>query len=263
VRAEKYGIDKIVRAQKEWEYPGPHLRPVHTEVGYHFEQGDASSKVLFVGDSNMEQYYPRIDKLLAENPGRAKGVLFVTQQGCLPIRYMKGFAQTKCAGMAERALSLGHDAAIDAVVISAGWTGYSVFRSRESEQAFDFLASMIADYVSMGRKVYLILPMPNGPEFDPENLVRRGFLDFGFKIIDRPVPRFGVDEAVKPMTARLTDTVRAAGASVIDPIPDICGSGDCPTFMEDGLPIYKDGGHLRPEYVRRHITFLDSIVCRP
>jgi peptidoglycan/LPS O-acetylase OafA/YrhL len=260
VRAEKYGVDKIVSAQRDWDFPG-HLRPVHTDVGYYFEQGTGRSKVLFVGDSYMEQYYPRIDKLLTENPGRTKGVLFVTQPGCLPIRYMQGFVQLKCKGLAERALSLAQDPSITTVVISAGWMGYSAFRSDESRVAFGSLTAMLADYRRMGKSVYVVLPIPAGGEFAPQNLVKRSVLDFGFRIVDSPVPRGAVEDSMKWMTTRLTDIAHAIGATAIDPFPYICREGTCPTFMEDGLPVYKDGAHFRPEFVRRHITFLDALVC--
>ena len=33
-----------------------------------------------------------------------------------------------------------------------------------------------------------------------------------------------------------------------------------PTLMDDGSPLYKDAGHLRPTYVRKHATFLDPTV---
>jgi peptidoglycan/LPS O-acetylase OafA/YrhL len=258
-RSEKYGIDRIVKATSERGYPG-RLKSSHTADGYHFEQGVGSPKVLFVGDSNMEQYYPRIDKLLTEQPQETRGVLFVTQPGCLPIPYMKGFAQTKCAGLAERGWALAEHADVDRVVIAAGWSGYDVFDSSDSERAFASLTSTVANYRRGGRQVYLILPIPVGTGFDPSRLVARSLLDFGFKIVDRPVERVKVDAEIKPMASRLTEIAQATGAEVIDPVNYLCGNGNCPTFTGDGMPIYMDAGHLRPGYVRDHVTFLDAIV---
>ena len=119
---------------------------------------------------------------------------------------------------------------------------------------------MIAKYKSMGKQVYVILPIPIGDGFDPYHLVSRSFLDFGFKVENRPVERAKVDAVTKPIAWRLVQIAEATGAKAIDPISFLCGEGDCPTFSDDGLPIYMDSGHLRPAYVREHITFLDSIV---
>jgi hypothetical protein len=110
----------------------------------------------------------------------------------------------------------------------------------------------------MGKIVYVVLPIPAGGEFAPQNLVKRSVLDFGFKITYSPVPRGAVEDSMKWMTTRLTDIANATGATAIDPFPYICREGTCPRFMEDG---YKDGAHFRPEFVRRHITFLDAVVC--
>ena len=259
-RAEKYGVDKIVKVAGEWGFPGHNLRSVHTPFGYQFEQGYGSPKVLFVGDSNMQQYYPRIDKVLTENPNTTKGSIFITIAGCVPIPFIRGFAQTKCDGLAERALSVAEHFDVDTVVIASGWVGYSVFSSTEKDRAYESLATMIAKYKSMGKQVYVILPIPIGDGFDPYHLVSRSFLDFGFKVENRPVERAKVDAVTKPIAWRLVQIAEATGAKAIDPISFLCGEGDCPTFSDDGLPIYMDSGHLRPAYVREHITFLDSIV---
>ena len=260
VRAEKYGVDKIVKVAGEWGFPGHNLHSVHTEFGYHFEQGTGSPKVLFVGDSNMQQYYPRIDRLLTENPNTTKGALFITMAGCVPIPFIKGFAQAKCEGLAERALSVAENFDVDTVVIASGWVGYGVFNSTQRDQAYELLATMIAKYKSMRRQVYLVLPIPIDDGFDPYHLVTRNFFDFGFKIESRPVERAKVDAVIKPVALRLTQIAEATGAEAIDPTRFLCGEGDCPTFSDDGLPIYMDSGHLRPAFVREHITFLDETV---
>src|SRR5262249_34520022 len=65
-RSERYGLSKIGRPSGEWGFPGKSLKPVHTDLGYHVERPGVLPKVLFIGDSHMEQYYPRIDKLFAQ-----------------------------------------------------------------------------------------------------------------------------------------------------------------------------------------------------
>lgn len=79
-RSESYGFDKILETETgNWDFPGTSLKPVRPSLGYHFERGGASARVLFVGDSHVQQYYPRIDRLLSEYPETTKSVAFVTQ----------------------------------------------------------------------------------------------------------------------------------------------------------------------------------------
>jgi hypothetical protein len=56
------------------------------------------------------------------------------------------------------------------------------------------------------------------------------------------------------------EIARSTGATAIDPTVYLCGDAHCPTLAEDRMPVYTDNSHLRPEYVREHITFLDPIV---
>jgi hypothetical protein len=46
----------------------------------------------------------------------------------------------------------------------------------------------------------------------------------------------------------------------INPVDYLCRQSYCPTLADDGMPVYTDNSHLRPDYVREHATFLDPIV---
>jgi peptidoglycan/LPS O-acetylase OafA/YrhL len=260
-RSERYGLEKIIAATNEKAFPGPHLKSIQTPVGYLWAQGRTSQTALFVGDSNAEQYYPRIDKILTENPKTTKGVLFVTENGCAPIPYMERFAQHKCAGLVERALSLAQDSKITDVVIAARWIGYDAFQDPvASEQAYTALESTLSNFRRSGRNVYLILPIPAMKEFDPFYMVSRGIYKFGFEIVQGPVDRKQVTAQLAPITSQLVKIANSAGARVIDPVSELCGEVLCATTDNDGLPVYRDLSHLRPSYVRDHIRFLDDVV---
>ncbi len=112
----------------------------------------------------------------------------------------------------------------------------------------------------MGKQVYLILQIPSGEEFDPHYMVTRSLRDFGFKVVQTPVERAKMIAEFRPITSRLMDIARSTGATAIDPVDYLCHDADCPTLTGDGSPMYMDGGHLRPSYVREHVTFLDPIV---
>ena len=65
--------------------------------------------------------------------------------------------------------------------------------------------------------------------------------------------------ALYPIVSRLKTAAYSAGAVVIDPVEYLCRR-DCPALTNDGAPIYKNNGHLRPSYVRDNVTFLDAII---
>jgi hypothetical protein len=58
----------------------------------------------------------------------------------------------------------------------------------------------------------------------------------------------------------LSSIANAAGAIVLDPVRIVCRERYCPTLADDGMPVYTDNNHLRPAYVREHMTFLDAIL---
>ena len=260
-RSEAYGLEKIIEAAGEWDFPGSHLKLVHSEFGYHMERPGASPRVLFLGDSNMQQYYPRVDRLFRDHPDTTKGVVFVTQPACPPIPYTREMNSPQCAGLTEKARFLAQGPDVGTVVIAAAWWKYPAFNDPEMrEDGFRALGSLIEEYRRMGRRVYLILPIPLGDDFDPYHLIVRGVGDLGFRVARTQVHQSKVVAELAPLTSRLLTVARSTGATAIDPVAFLCREGECPTLMEDGSPVYKDVSHLRPTYVRERATFLDDIV---
>jgi hypothetical protein len=217
---------------------------------------------MFLGDSNVEQYYPRIDKLLTDHPAQSKSVLFVTKPGCAPVSNVTGFSETKCAAaLIQKGLYLAQrDPGIDTVIIGARWNGYRVFEDAEaSDRAFEDVEKLLREFAQLGPQVYLILPIPSNKDLDPARMVKRSLRDFGFKAIPTHVGRGAVEVALHPIVSRLKTAAHSAGAVVIDPVEYLCRR-DCPALTDDGAPVYKDNGHLRPSFVRDNVTFLDAII---
>ncbi len=259
-RSQSFGFERIFEAENaKWGYPGHGLLPVSTPLGNYFVRGTASSKVLFMGDSHVQQYYPRIDRLLTDHPNETKTIVFVSRLGCPPVSYFEGLINPKCAGIKENAIAVAENLNVDTVVLTAGWYHYSAFDVNGPDLAYQDLAATITLFRSEGRRVYLILPIPRGDVFAPSHLVKRSFSRTGFAIV-RQIARREVDREVKPLATRLRNIANATGAIAVDPLDYICPRGDCPTFAEDGLPIYCDESHLRPDYVREYITYLDDMV---
>jgi peptidoglycan/LPS O-acetylase OafA/YrhL len=260
-RSEAYGFDRIVGVNTgRWNFPPASLRPFYTSLGNHYERGTAP-KVLFVGDSHMQQYYPRIEKLMNDDPNETRSVSFVTELGCPPVFYVEGLMDRRCKGLVENAFDVADALNVDTVVIAAAWFHYSGFRRGDPDTIVRDLTDVITRMRTKGRRVYLILPIPNGDVFAPSRLVTRSFRTPGFSLI-RQIQRVEVDRSVKESAETISGVARATGAIAIDPIQYICPDGDCPTLANDGLPIFTDSSHLRAAYVREQVTFLDEIVLR-
>jgi len=61
--------------------------------------------------------------------------------------------------------------------------------------------------------------------------------------------------------ARLRAIAERTGSQVLDPFPDVCGTGDgCSPLFGDGEPKFTDGAHLRPVFAREHLRFLDALL---
>jgi hypothetical protein len=114
---------KIVNAINEWDYPkGLKLREIE---GRHFyEIGTHSKKALFFGDSNMEQYAPRIKKLILENNSVKRSAVFLTSGGCPPMPHIYEDKHPQLKGFAEDAIKYAKDPNVDVIVLGAQWVGY-------------------------------------------------------------------------------------------------------------------------------------------
>ena len=61
--------------------------------------------------------------------------------------------------------------------------------------------------------------------------------------------------------AKLLTVGEHTGATLLDPLPDICGSGEgCLPFFGAGEPKFSDNVHLRPVFAREHLRFLDRLL---
>ena len=58
---------------------------------------------------------------------------------------------------------------------------------------------------------------------------------------------------------RIKSLAEKAGAKVINPLEFLSKDGICFRFF-DGLPVYRDGNHLRASFVRDHATYLDETI---
>ena len=165
---------------------------------------------------------------------------------------------------------------IKTVVLGASWNGYGSkiverngqsFQISQREGADAFYANL-EEYVSrlqeLGAKVYLVLPVPNHRRFDPATMVTRSM--FGFDVapdVTIPVETNVLQAANEEATGKLRRNEERTGATLLDPLDDLCEADYCSAFFEDGKPKFSDGLHLRPVFVRQHLHFLDELLTGP
>lgn len=272
-------LANISRARAEWEFTpggGPELKPLSFSDSYFLQQkGKGIGKILFVGDSNTEQYWSRVDELIKANSTIVESVTFKTGGGCLPLPDVYSDIETHCAGLARKSVEYATQMGVDTVVFAADWWAYlegsvryyvlenGVKYPLKSEEgltkALDRFRSMLFGLHKAGKQVFVVLNIPIGPEVDPRSMLHRSFLGIELKVgppvqLSALVSRYGVFEK------KLKDTALEAGAKVIEPIDYLCANNVCPIVNAGGDPIYMDATHLRPSYVRKHATFIDPVM---
>ncbi len=282
-RSAAYGLDKIITAHNAMAFPGPNLVQLTSGEAPIRVQGKNDPAILLLGDSEMEQYYPRIDWLLTNHPLEARRIVYATHGGCPPIPFVRENHLPWCDGLVERNIKLAEDPTIDTIVIAADWTGYFIaigpaeiwtyyyehdgirgdlrgqLGSRATDEALAGFEQMILHFGTMGKRVFIVLPSPTGRVFSPLRMIERSPTDFSFRIREPYVSAAEFISTISPIVDRLKTIAVRTGARVIDPIAELCDRERCPLTTADGLPMYRDSSHLSPLYVRDHVRYLDDI----
>nr|WP_242010162.1 acyltransferase family protein [Acetobacter conturbans] len=242
----------------------PHMK-IRRENGITIAvMGDAGDTVMLTGDSLLFQWGPRVEQLLVE--GRLKHtVVFVSGPACSPFfrnDYLPMF--NFCTVMPDIQRQVIQQYHVRTLVAGAAWPPI-LLQHRQDQEAFkEDIVRQIKDFSSLGvRAVWLILPTPMDARFDPAALVQRSLLrtTVNEQAIKSGVPISELRDYSDEMAATLRDIARRSQVGVIDPYADICGSSpSCFILDTDGEPKYADMSHLRPEFVKKHIHFLDSIL---
>jgi hypothetical protein len=235
--------------------------------------GGQGKQTLFYGDSNMQQYAPRIQNLLSAADKGDRGAIFVTVGGVLPI---PGIRSPKARGGADLVRKyqevLADDPRVDRVVIAGRWAIYlehldGFLRNEKpmppetalSDSLGEF-SSAIKDLVSQGKQVVVVLSIPTAPELDPKSVYFRTFKGI-LGAQEKPYEKKTFLREHGDVLRKIGEVARSAGAHVVDPLDFLCDAqGLCLAEGPDGVPIRYDEGHLRPGYVREQVKYLDFTV---
>lgn len=260
----------------DWDYPSTGMRADVIE-GVNVQQvGGQGPQTLFIGDSSIEQYGPRVARLLAQGPMEGRGAIFLTQGGQFPLSGVQRIdGQVSQWSSIERVLQ---DRRVDRVVIGAAWALYLhpdkaelglggpvVPRYYWQGQPLDeaagrqgVLAALTEQLMAMrsrGLEVTLVGSIPAGAELatQPPGQARP------WRLRDLPplpeqMPREPFDRRLSPLAEALQAAAHAASAQWVDPRDSLCDASTCPRRL------FKDIGHLRASVVREEVHYLDHTV---
>jgi hypothetical protein len=234
--------------------------------------GGAGPQTLFLGDSNMQQYAPRLLQLLKTNQADARGAILITECGVPPIAHtISSEGKNSSELMSSFIKELEANPKIDRVVIASRWCSYfskntkwktngaSLETSAGKLEAMQELDACLRSIQNHGGRIFLVLTIPTGSVLDPKGIYPRnlkGTNSSKKKIMTKEEFLKGSGEILCEIAA----VGRKNGAEVIDPLDYLCTNGVCIAEDENGIPIRFDDGHLRPGYVREHVKYLDRTV---
>lgn len=266
---------KVVNAINEWDYPkGLTFKKIRDRDFY--EIGSHPKKVLFFGDSNMEQYAPRIKKLILEDPSVKRSAVFLTSGGCPPIPNIYEDKHPQLKGFAEDAIDYAKDSKVDTIVIGAQWIGYfntnsTYYYQKDNinsaishnsmgiKQALQDFTSMLKEWTDKGKKVYLVLNMPIDYNCSPQAMIERNF--FSAPLFQTTSVKTEDWLNTSQLVSRaLKEAAAQANVTIIDPTLSLCDAQKCQVLTSTGEPLYKDSCHLRPTYVENHVQYLDEVL---
>lgn len=255
-------LGKVVTATKDWDYPPASFKQHVRFADYRFyrKQGSGPGTTLFVGDSNMEQYAPRVEYVLDHTEG-SPSAIFATKGGCtFAVPYLAQ-RMNDCKGKLATVDELIASEEVTAVVFAQAWHNLAALLDDPAA-----VASLDARFASVpaGKRVFVILNIPSGMEFSPVSLIsgsRLGQLEFkadAGQVVSEALAR----EKYSRLHQVVAQVAARHGVVVIDPFETMCNAGMCALVSPQGVPLYKDTAHLTASFARGAATFVD-VTLRP
>ena len=245
-------------------YDPPSLRGQPGDTTNRFT-GLSPQSVLFIGDSLMAQYYPRVAKLYADRDKLPRySALFAAKPGCRPIPHGEA-VNTKdygCDAYYVAVMRTAKDPIYRKIVISANWQ--TMFSDEVGTENLSEFTADIKALKRLGKDIVLVSLQPHSSLDDPLQLAKPLRLALFSRNAQR-IPqdlwqdRPQLERQEQEVAARLADLARAVGATVVNPADYFCTSAKCPVVVA-GKPLYRDAWHFRASVARDYATFIDVIV---
>jgi peptidoglycan/LPS O-acetylase OafA/YrhL len=267
---------RVEEAMADWEGLSEEMIPFKVNGFDLYRFGNEKKIILFLGDSHMEQYRARVRQLYLDHKIFGKSAVFAHYGGMCPAPAVNRHSvPTNAHCMASfRQYALSDE--VREIVIGASWIGYvgggpdyyCTMNGKEYPLGtksgctcfYDSLEKMIREFISLGKKVYIMLPTPHGmKECDPASLIERNILGRWKFFPSKPASFQEWKNMSKNIKDILKEIGQRTGAHLINPEIDFCHGYHCRSARDDGTLIYKDSGHVRASHVRDHVKCLDFL----
>lgn len=237
------------------EVCGNWKREVHSisDIAFCNLGSSSSRKIMFWGDSHVQQLYPLIKKIYDDGELQGRGVVVAVANGCLPAEHLNSIGKGyHCDAFTHLAMMRAEAQDVDTVFIGFN-TWWSVHEDicpsvngrcagRISlEEARRCFLQELTDHIHKlkmdGKRVIVSLPFPIFDKSIPDLEIRNAI--FG---------RFGLTGVATDITLpSLRDQVawvaKSTGADLFDPRASLCYEQKCITQL-NGVSIYKDNNHI-------------------
>lgn len=254
----------ISEAYDDWDF-----------IGDRVIRGDIERAVLFIGDSHMQQYLPRLEQVAEERRAPVRTVMFKTMPGCAPVPGIERIGRG-CVRFVEEAFALARTPQVEIVVIGASWPGFThrtdyyqpddpqrvplKFFTPETAWVQQGFEAVVRDLLARGKKVVFVLSSPRGEAFDPKEMVRRDGFHFEVSIVRTAIPREEAIENRVIVDGWLRNLAGQLGVALVDPADTLCSDSMCRTVDDAWNPLFKDQTHLRASVVRNRFDALDRFI---
>jgi peptidoglycan/LPS O-acetylase OafA/YrhL len=242
------------------------------DIKFCYHGPELPHKILFWGDSHVEQLHPVIEDLYNSGELQGRGAILAIEAGCLPDENINfigdGFHCDSFARFAQMR-ALWPD--VDVVFIGfsawlAKWDDMTCFSVNDkcvrvlsrSEQRDRFAADLndeIRTLKQHGKIVIVALPFPIYsqpiPAVESSNAV---FGRFGLTFVPDEISSPTLREAVKESALR-------AGAEIFDPRETLCRQASC-LIEQNGIAVYKDESHMAKSSIHLLEPNLHNVLDR-
>lgn len=274
---------KLLQATDDWTFPAGMQSFEYQGQGFHREPG-LPSQVLFYGDSHMQQYAPRIAKVVADNSSVANTAVFATMSGCPPIPHVGLNARPACnSDFRDAVESYIMNENVQAVVLAARWDIYLGDDIDASNQFFvrpaadgqryellesgtsvvwDNLETMLSRWrerFGSGKAIYLVMDNPADARFHPKNHLVGSRLA-GYSVDLAKDASIAENQAQAELRQKMLALAERFDINVIDMYRHFCENGQCQLRSPENLPAYRDYDHMRASYVEQYVTEFDDLL---
>ena len=237
---------------------------------------------VFLGDSHIEQYAPRIKKVISVLPKRTFSALFLTAGGCPPIpNVIEEKNHKNCITLVDDATEfIKKTPSVKRINIAFSSSYFDsdeyvyVDKNKKFPMCFGGHKKAEKDLIKLvnfyrkdlGKEVILILDTPADHIFDPKQYIIRQnfFLDLcshkrskAFSL-QKTVTRQEILHSQEKSRSALKRVALITGARLIDPLQSLC-SKTC-KVRHEGKFVYKDNSHLAASFVKAHASFIDDTI---